>query len=516
MIYNIIEELRNTTSTNEKKEILEKYKVNPLFKDVLKFAYDSSYVFGIKKIPEPIYDENYGKMSYDYELLSKALLLIESVLVIGKLRGNKAIDFLAKLLGKLKKEDQEIIINILKKDLRCGINKKLIQKIFPDLIFDIGYMGAVPYDKKKVEKIFKENYFIFLQEKMDGEYSNLILDIPMNKVEFFSRNNKIQNIPKKIKDKILKEAKEAIDNGYDIFPEKIILNGELLIEGFNRYTSNGLLSRIFKYEEYLQTDDKKADKALKVIEEISGLSYNELIDKISYYIWDYQAEDDTPYFSRFGTLAIGNDNSIIDNISIFKLVPTIIVLNEEIIKDIKLNIAKEAFEYYQNKFKNFLVRAKNIEEFFKIVKKYFSQMLSEDKEGIIIKSGIHPWKSGKPVYQVKLKLDFECELRIIGFKPGEPGKKFENTLGSFIVESEDGILKTDPGGIPEDIRDEVWNNKEEYLNKIITVKSCGISKDKDGNISLLHPSFVKFREDKDKADTYEEIEKIQESILKGD
>jgi len=114
-----------------------------------------------------------------------------------------------------------------------------------------------------------------------------------------------------------------------------------------------------------------------------------------------------------------------------------------------------------------------------------------------------------------MKLDFECELRVKGFKPGKPGTKYENTLGAFICESEDGLLACDPGGIDELTRDEIWGNKDNYLDKIITIKCCGLSKARDKEVySLLHPAFVEIREDKDKADTLDEIKIIEESLLK--
>ena len=65
----------------------------------------------------------------------------------------------------------------------------------------------------------------------------------------------------------------------------------------------------------------------------------------------------------------------------------------------------------------------------------------------------------------------------------------------------------------DSIRKEIWENKEFYKGKIVTCKCRGTSKNNNGGVGLLYNTFVCFRDDKDKADTYEEILAIQNSIL---
>ena len=153
------------------------------------------------------------------------------------------------------------------------------------------------------------------------------------------------------------------------------------------------------------------------------------------------------------------------------------------------------------------------EEIKKTIFDFFKDIVKNEGEGVIVKAGETDWKDGKPVYQIKIKFEFECELRIKDFKRGTQGTKYQDSLGAFYCESEDGTLKTYPSGITEDLRQEFWDNQEEYLNKIITVKCNGLSKDNEGNFSLLHPRFIKIRDDKDKADTLKEIKEIEKSIL---
>ena len=63
------------------------------------------------------------------------------------------------------------------------------------------------------------------------------------------------------------------------------------------------------------------------------------------------------------------------------------------------------------------------------------------------------------------------------------------------------------------MRGELWSNQDKYLGKIITVKANGISRNKDNGYGLLYGNLVEIREDKDKADTLEEIIEIQNAVL---
>ena len=471
----ILNELKNTSSLNEKIEILKK--ATPEFKKILKYTYDDTYVYYIKKY-------NIPESTSTNSALEDVFNLLES-LNKREVTGNAAISKVEKLFSELDHDNQILFDLILKRDLKAGVNKKLIEKVIPSLIFNIGYMGAVSFDPKKVNKLIAKEEIIYIQEKMDGEYSNLVINLD-GSLEFYSRKNKKQTLPKVFID-LLKRDISKID--LSILEQKpIILNGELIIDGYDRYTANGLLTRLMniaiKQQEYLDNENQKTKKAYEKAIKDFQKNYpkeeiNDIYKKIRYIIWDYQNLD-LDYKDRFQKLSIFEKSNFI------KIVPT----------------------------KEIHISNENRDSIYSELMKFFQEQLQLGNEGAIIKAGSGKWKSGKPVYQIKMKLDFECELRVKDFKPGKPGTKYENTLGAFICESEDGLLKTDPGGIDEDTRDEIWSNKEHYRNKIITVKCCGISKAKDKeHYSLLHPAFVKIREDKDKADTLEDIRKIQEGII---
>lgn len=129
--------------------------------------------------------------------------------------------------------------------------------------------------------------------------------------------------------------------------------------------------------------------------------------------------------------------------------------------------------------------------------KYYTKAIEEQHEGIILRSINSPYKQGrstlKEQYLLKIKPFKSAEAKIIGFieqlhndndlKEDELGyaersSSKENmipmdTLGAFVVKDLVTGLEFNIGtgkGLTQELRKKIWNNKEEYLNKIITYK----------------------------------------------
>ena len=119
------------------------------------------------------------------------------------------------------------------------------------------------------------------------------------------------------------------------------------------------------------------------------------------------------------------------------------------------------------------------------------------------------WADTKPSYQVKIKMEVNLDLKIVGFNYGT-GKN-STLISSLNVESEDGLLKTSPTGINEDDMEYITANQDKLLNTIVEVKCSGISQDNKGNYSVLHPVFKILRTDKTIANTLAECIEINKS-----
>jgi hypothetical protein len=457
-IKTILQELADEPGTNAKMDILRKYKDNELLHRVLYLSNSRRAKFYIKEIPSYAYN---GKdLSLD-QVLSGLDVLSRRVVT-----GHDAIEHLSEMLCDLHPDDSYVIEKIIDKDLKIGMGTTNINKVIPKLIEETPYMGAKSYDIKYVRDIFKTGPAIS-QLKMDGRYANAI--IRSNSVELESRQGEITHLEGSI---LWKELEK--------FPD-CVLNGELTISGMNRYKANGIVAslvsigdKIFKGED--------VTKEIADFEKKNEIGYQEALDRIHYTVWDkitvdayFAASSKTTYTSRLSQL----------NILLSDINPSHISLVEG--------------EY-----------VKNIEE----AMNHFQEMLQRGEEGTILKALDKGWKDGKPTYQVKMKLEMTFDLRIIGFQYGTAGTKNENVISTLLCESEDGLLKTNPSGMKEDMMKYITENQEKLMGTIVECKSSGISQNKSGEYSMLHPRVSKLRDDKSSCDTLESIKEI-EAMAKG-
>ena len=127
----------------------------------------------------------------------------------------------------------------------------------------------------------------------------------------------------------------------------------------------------------------------------------------------------------------------------------------------------------------------------------YKEQLAHGEEGVILKDPKGPWEDKRVKHQVKMKAELEADLRVTGFLPG--AGKFEGKIGSLLVESADGKVKTAVGtGLNDEERS--WDPKE-FIGKIVAVKYNALIDDKKtGQKSLFLPVFVEIREDKTVAD----------------
>jgi len=216
MILEIIDQLANTSSINQKLEILSVNKNNQTLKDVFRLAYDPKIKFWIKIRPA-IADT----IATEYTALCNVLETIESVICTRTITGNAAIEFISNQLSLLTQSDQEVLYRILERDLKCGVNAKLINKTWKALVREYPIMLCAKYNSKTEKAIdFKDG--VFFQKKEDGVRINLEFDNGKF-VSAITRNGNLLDL--------------ACFNNYPIYTqERVILDGELL------YVPNGRIA----------------------------------------------------------------------------------------------------------------------------------------------------------------------------------------------------------------------------------------------------------------------------------
>lgn len=460
MIKQILDEISSEPSTKKKVEIVRKYKDNETFKRVLYLGNSPRIKFYIKIIPNYIKSETLYNLD---EALDKL-----SILSKRELTGNDASTFLADLLSKLSSNDAYVIEKVISKDLKIEIKSKLNDAI-PNLIEESPYMGAKVFDKKKALGFFKNGNPCYIDVKEDGRFNNCII-----------RSGEVENTSRPGEPVSLGNAKFIEElSKYD----DCVLNGELLISGeSNRAKANGIvMSLIDIFGKSDKRSEKENSKKISDFEKTHECTLQEMVDRLEYRVWDMVGIDDyfngfskTPYKERWENL---------------------------------VNLIE------QNNSSRIHLVEKRVVYSFEEAMLFFEECLLNGLEGCILKSMDGEWKDGKPVWQMKMKLEMSVDLKITGLNYGEKGKKNEHLISSLRCESSDGLLVTNVQGLDDDTMIFVTENKDKLLGTIVDTKCSGTSKDKNGNYSMHYPRLGnnRFRDDKKVADSLQEILAIEKA-----
>ena len=132
----------------------------------------------------------------------------------------------------------------------------------------------------------------------------------------------------------------------------------------------------------------------------------------------------------------------------------------------------------------------------------YQKKLAEGEEGLVLKDPKGAWENKRVKHQVKMKAELEADLRVTGVLPG--AGKYEGKIGSLLVESADGKVKSAVGtGLDDEERS---CDPSVFIGQIVAVKYNALITDKKtGQKSLFLPVFVEKREDKKAADNFPDI-----------
>lgn len=126
------------------------------------------------------------------------------------------------------------------------------------------------------------------------------------------------------------------------------------------------------------------------------------------------------------------------------------------------------------------------------------KVVNENKEGLMINLD-KEYECKRTSSLLKVKKMYSMDLKIIGFEEGTGKNK--NNLGALLVDFKGNKVGVG-SGLSDSLREEIWNNKEKYLNKIAEIQYFEISKDKNNIESLRFPVFKCFRNDKNEVSYY--------------
>ena len=458
-IKDIFDEIAAEGGTNAKVAILTKYTDNELLKRVLYMANSKRVKFYIKQLPEYTPDNN-GSETLEWALDGLKFITDRTY------TGTEALNWLVVLLSALSSDDAYILERIIDKDCKIGLGTTYMNKVFKGLIEDTPYMGAVSFDEKKARKVFEKGAKGISQIKMDGRYCNAIV-----------RNGEVEMESRQGEPTILTGAKFLEELTYF---EDCVLNGELTMDGVSRYESNGIIASLIDIcSKRDSRTDKENEKKITNFEDKHG-SFTGALEKIRYTVWDRLTVDE--YFNKASKLKYAERLAYLERL-----------LEGARPSSVKMIESTIVHSYAQ-------------------AMTHFQEVLAAGEEGTILKAWDGEWKDGKPTWQIKMKLEMDVDLRITGFNYGGKGTKNEFLISSFNAESSDGLVKTKPQGLKEDMMKYVTENQDKLLGTILQCKSCGLSSDSSGNYSMLHPAFVMLRDDKDTCDSLESIKEIENMV----
>jgi hypothetical protein len=233
----ILDLIAATSSRNEKEDILRENADNVVLRQVVFLALNPFRNFYIRKIPQytPADARDPRISMISLEVALNSLDMITSRIYTG----NKAIEFLARLLSNLAADDAKVLEYVIKKDLRCGVQRSTANKIWKDLIPEYPCMLAAAFDQKLVDKI---KFPAYAQLKADGMRFNAI--VRNDKVEYFSRSGKEINILGSLDADFI-----ALSEGVGM--DSVVFDGELLVmypggEIAPRQIGNGILNKAVK------------------------------------------------------------------------------------------------------------------------------------------------------------------------------------------------------------------------------------------------------------------------------
>lgn len=161
-ILKAIDAIASTPSKNEKEALVKTHVADADFCRVLEYAYNPFKTYGLRQMPETLGDNcNNDFDEGTFELLDD--------LIARRLTGNAAIEAVRGELTALNKASADLLVRIIRKDLRAGFSESTINKAKKGLIPEFPYMRcSLPKDAK-----LDEWELYITQEKADGMFANV-------------------------------------------------------------------------------------------------------------------------------------------------------------------------------------------------------------------------------------------------------------------------------------------------------------------------------------------------------
>lgn len=440
-----IDELNQSNSRNYKMEVLKKYADNNCIKYFLNFLYNPYIVTGISN----------KKLNKNVEITTEDIFsdtMKDRMIWIDYPEDSEIFEYVKEHNtgtdsniwtvqhfrdGHIKPELHDLFNKMITKNLPLGIDVLTINKCIPNLIPTFNVMLANKYFEKPE---YVEGKEFALTTKIDG---GRIVAIKENgSVSFYTRAGQKY------------EGLVDLENDFSNLPiDNICFDGEITLlnpyvvekDEQGRPAIGRKLSSKEQYKETMKITRKDGEKhgvKMKVFDVMTAQDFKEQKCEDTYYerrayLNQIFFENNLTYFENLPMLYAGDDTS-------------------EITKWLNYNI-------------------------------------EHGEEGVMINILDAPYEFKRTNNLLKVKKMNDIDLPILDFEEGT--NKHKGKLGAIITEYKGFPLKVG-SGFTDELREKIWNNKEDYRGLTMIVQYFEETTNQEGGISLRFPVFLDFRYDK--------------------
>ncbi len=509
-IWNFIYEIQKTPKTNDKKDILVKYKNEPNLHLYLQYVYDEvDFVWGKSKLPviastpiEPnLQDED---LSEFYNMLNQ--------MNNGILKGNSSDEAMQDYL--VGKEDyyEQLLFYVIKRDIKAKIGAKLINEQMGRIIPIAPYMRCEQEKMMSKRIVYETNglkHGALAQSKADGAFLNIQVSVEDVYVEGTTRYGR--NVPSN-------DFLNSLSNIPNLmgWTGDRVLHGELLLKDIDgsimdRQTGNGKINKYVKRNATRVAQENK----------ISGAKSEASKDK--YRLELQNMEDEWIYIETHLVYEIWDNVVYQDWINLKSNDTTIERFNETILAVEAYNKAMAAGAKIGNcelRLIDYKIVYDNDEAM-----DFYQDQLDAGLEGMVIKNLAATWEhDANRQGIIKLKDFKENDFIITGIKMADIDSDFAGGIGAYIMESSDGEVLVNVSGMKRHERglervDQNDSSKglqlidgfdfDQHIGKIAAVKYNELIKSKSNDTySLFLPNVLEVRDRSDKTQA-DDIKKIK-------
>ena len=434
----LLERVRQTSSSNAKKDILEKAKDDETLKKVLYYCMNPYMMYGLS-------NKTLDKLKPDNMSFTKANEqdVFDFLDTLSKSNINDALRKQAKTLLMSIEDEQirDMVQKIMVKDLKIGCNVTTVNKVFgKNFIPSFEVQLAESYAKQKPG--FLKDKEVWITTKLDG---NRIIFDPYKKIFYTRQGNEYTGIDFMIDDCYKLSCRISEAAGLD---ELVILDGELVhkqVEGMNSQELYALTTSIARKKGYHKDKEKLQ---FNVFDFIPVSEFQSGVTRIKY-------------------KARRNHMDKVFNLWKYETVVPVYAL-------------------YSGKFDE------------EVLMSLLRQVEAEGGEGLMINTdGVYECRRTKKL--LKVKSFFDADVYVVDIEEGT-GRN-EGKMGAAKVMFKYGgqELYTHIGsGWSDEQREYYWNHKDELVGKVIECQYFETSKDaKTGIVNLRFPTFNgRVRDDK--------------------